>query len=236
MPTDRRDFLQRLTMGAVTLSVLPAVSPAALHAEGAPSHGREEIAAFLEATAPAEPWDVSWTEKLTGKHRAVFDAPAVDGGVGVFRSGLWQNQVAEVFKPSPSDINSVVVLRHEAIILAMGQPFWDEYEIGKRHKVKDGNDKKTTKNPALVAEGSGASPNMIALSLDKQMARGTIVLACGLAFRSVVADVMGKHKLKPDEARTRALAALVPGIIMQPSGFFATTLAGEHGCVYVRAS
>jgi hypothetical protein len=29
---------------------------------------------------------------------------------------------------------------------------------------------------------------------------------------------------------------MFPGVIMQPSGVFATTVAQEQGCVYVRAS
>lgn len=249
MPTDRRTFLQRLSAGAVATAVLPGALPSSLHAAPAPdprrdpslamSAGeRDAFAGVSPAVAPAaDEWDTSWTSKLTGKHRAVFDAPAVEGGVGVLRSGLWVRQVADVFKATPADMHSVIVLRHDAIILAMTQPFWDEYELGKKNKVTNPiTDKKTTRNPALLTAADGAPPSFAALALDKQMAAGAIVLACGLAFNQMIGEVSTRHKIKGDEARARAMAGLIPGIIMQPSGFFATTLAQQHGCVYVRAA
>jgi len=38
------------------------------------------------------------------------------------------------------------------------------------------------------------------------------------------------------EAQKRAVAGLIPGIILQPSGVFAAVRAGQAGCVYVKAS
>lgn len=245
MPADRRTFLQRLSAGAVATAVLPGALPGTLDAAPAPrvlpeaslsmSHGERE--AFAGAAPFADEWDVSWTKRLTGKHRAVFDAPAVESGVGVLRSGLWLRQYADVLKAAPADLHSVIVLRHDAIILAMAQPFWDEYELGKKNKVTSPiTDKKTTRNPALLGLADGAPANFAALALDKQMAAGAIVLACGLAFNQMIGEVTTRHKIKGEEAKARATAGLIPGVIMQPSGFFATTLAQEHGCIYVRAS
>lgn len=247
MTTDRRDFLARLAAGTAATVVGASVFPSSLHAAGSEARadalvggesGSQFSAQLLASLALARAdWDTSWTSRLTGKHRAVFDSPLVDSGVGVFRSGMWQNQYAEVFKAAPSDINSVLVLRHDAIILAMTQPFWDEYQLGKRKKVTNPMTlKKTTRNPAMLTEADGVPPSFASFALDRQMARGTIVLACGLAFSDMVDEVSAKHKIKGDEAHAKALTGLIPGIIMQPSGFFATTLAGQNGCIYVRAS
>jgi hypothetical protein len=38
------------------------------------------------------------------------------------------------------------------------------------------------------------------------------------------------------DARKQAIAALVPGVILQPSGVFAALRAQEAGCLYLRAS
>ncbi len=243
MTPDRRDFLARLAAGTAATVAGASAFPASLYAAGADAHvagesGSQFSAQLLASLAlPRVDWDTSWTTRLTGKHRAVFDSPSVDGGVGVFRSGMWQNQYAEVLKAAPSDINSVVVLRHDAIILAMAQPFWDEYQLGKKRKVINPmTEKKTTRNPAMLTEADGVPPSFASFALDKQMAKGTIVLACGLAFSDMVGEVSAKHKIKGDEARAKALTGLIPGIILQPSGFFATTLAGQNGCIYVRAS
>jgi hypothetical protein len=237
MPTDRRNFLQRLSAGAVAATVLPSALPTSLAAESAPRTTRSELSALAEAGVPREEWDLSWTRRLTGKHKAVFDAPEVESGAGVLRSGLWLRQYAEVLKAAPSDLTSVIVLRHNAIILTMTPAFWDEYELGEKKKVTSPlDDKPTKKNPALLSEADGAPASYAALALDRQIANGVIVLACGLAFREMVGMVSTKHKLKGEEAQARANAGLIPGVIMQPSGFFATTLAQENGCIYVRGS
>ncbi len=247
--SDRRKFLTHLGAGAAALTVSSMVSPARVTAEAmsanrdAESHGSanslsaRDLATACGAEYMAEDWDLSWTSRLTGKHRAVFDTPEVEHGVGVLRSGLWLRQYGDVLKAPPSELNSVLVLRHHAIILAMSQPFWDEYELGEKNKVMDPiTDKKTTRNPALLSTETGAPPSYAAMALDKQLANGTIALGCGLAFAQMVGLVREKHKLDAADANIRAREGLVPGVILQPSGFFATTLAGENGCIYVRAS
>lgn len=251
MPSDRRDFLTRLAAGtaasaaasALAISAFPGMAQAAdvsmsAQPSGEPAFSYADAERAMDEAALAETWDTSWTQRLTGKHRAVFDSPAVSEGAGVIRSALWQRQYADVFKTQPGDLNSVIVLRHDAIVLAMAHPFWDEYGLGKESKIKDPLTRKTAKrNIANLTTADGASTGADYLSLDKQIANGTIVLACGLAFGGMVYSVQQKHKgMKSDEARAIAKEGLVKGVILQPSGFFATTLAGENGCVYVRAS
>ncbi len=236
-----------------------AAAPTALHASPfGPAHADaaadadadgDERAQFSEfgalamnATAmdlSADPeWDTTWTKKITGKHRAMFDAPEVSEGAGVFRAGVWAKQYTDVFKMPASDLSAVIVLRHNGIILAMNQAFWDEYNVGKRNNVRDGKGKKTNKNPALAAPPEpGKQPKPFdAYMLEQQMARGVIVLACNMAFASAVYDVSKQDKLKMPEARAKALSMLVPGVILQPSGIFANVLAQQNGCSFVAAS
>jgi hypothetical protein len=72
-------------------------------------------------------------------------------------------------------------------------------------------------------------------TLDKLMAAGAIVLGCNMAFRSIVSAVEKRDKLKPAEARTKAISYILPGVILQPSGIFANVMACEAGCQFVRA-
>ena len=48
--------------------------------------------------------------------------------------------------------------------------------------------------------------------------------------------VKEKEKLSDEESRKQAIAALIPGVILQPSGVFAALRAQEAGCMYLRAS
>lgn len=237
MTDNRRDFIQRLTLGGLALGTLPSSLHAAEPMRDAEPTGRLLYRSSLSSAAQTEPWDVSWTKKLTGTHKAVFDSPDLDGGLGVMRAGIVAAQYMDVFKMPASDFSAVIVLRHNGISLAMNQAYWDMYKIGKKLKAQNPlTEQPTDRNPALLREVDGVPKNFAEFAVDKQIARGVIVLACNLAFRDVVDAIVKADKIKDDEAAAKAKSMLIPGIIMQPSGVFATTLAQENGCIYVRAT
>ena len=57
----------------------------------------------------------------------------------------------EVMKVTAADLAPLIILRHNAIVLAMQQSFWDKYGIGKAKS------KRVTKPMATVASGTSAS-------------------------------------------------------------------------------
>jgi hypothetical protein len=235
---DRRSFLQRLTVGSVALGSLPSVLGAA-----EPDSARAEASTYDEWRALEQPpakleFDVSWTQKLTGKYRAVFDTPAINGGGGVWRAGAWVGHYKDVIKAAPADINPVIVIRHAGIPLIMNHEFWDRYDIAKEEKVRHPmTDKKTKRNPVLMtAEDDQLPPPFANMALHKQIERGVTVLGCNNAFGGMVAMVAKKEKLGNAEARAQALTMMVPGVILQPNGIFGVTLAQHNGCVFVAAS
>jgi hypothetical protein len=224
MTQNRREFIERLTAGAM-LATVPFSAEAF---RSTTTHG---------ATA-AEDWDVSWTSKITGKYKAVFDVPEIDSGFGVWRASLWAQQYMDVLKAAPSDLSSVVVLRHHGIALAMTQAFWDTYGVAKANNVTHPiTEQPTDRNPVLLSSSRGEVPAMFDdVALDKYIARGGIVLACNLAFDDMVSLVSKKDGGTPESARKTALGGLVKGVIMQPSGVFAALHAQDVGCKYLRAS
>jgi hypothetical protein len=222
--TDRREFIERLTAGAL-LATVP-FSPDALRAFGA------------EESRPAQDFDFTWVNRVTGKYRAVFDVPEIDSGYGVWRASLWVQQYGEFLKAAPKDCTPVLVLRHNGIALAMQQSFWDSYEVSKKNQVTHPiTQQGTDRNPALLSSTRGEVPaDFDAVALDKYLARGGIALACNLAFDDMIELVTKKDKSSPDAARKTALAGMLPGVIMQPSGVFAALRAQDVGCKYLRAS
>jgi hypothetical protein len=62
------------------------------------------------------------------------------------------------------------------------------------------------------------------------------VLACNLALQDCVELIKSKTGADNEAARKEAIAALVPGVILQPSGVFAAVMAQEAGCTYVKAA
>lgn len=182
-------------------------------------------------------WDMSWTDKLTGKYRAVFDSPEVSEGAALFRAVIWQDQHAEVYGTDLKTMNPVIVFRHEAISLVMNDAYWSTFEVGKATKLKTPEGKKwAVANPIRVS-APGTPPKWAKYNLESFIAGGGIVLACNLAFGDVVSAFQEKEKIKERaDARKRALEHLIPGVILQPSGVFAALRAQEGGCHYILAS
>jgi hypothetical protein len=95
----------------------------------------------------------------------------------------------------------------------------------------------TDRNPVLLSSTRNEVPAMFDdVALDKYIARGGIVLACNLAFDDMIELVTKKDGGTPEAARKTALAGLVKGVILQPSGVFAALRAQDLGCKYLRAS
>src|SRR5215212_4572991 len=146
MSSTRRDFLGKVAVNAAVLGAMPfSLDFSSLTATTA--------SPTLEQ---GDKWDVTWPAKLTGKHKAVFDVPEVDSGYGVWRATLWSNQYQAVLKAAPKDISPVVVLRHNGIVLAMQQSFWDKYGIGKsKNVIHPMTGQPTDRNPVLLSSTRG---------------------------------------------------------------------------------
>lgn len=226
MTTNRRGFLSSAAANAAAFAVLPTVAFAAVPREFA----------LFEAAASAD-WDLSWTNRLKTKHKAVFDCTEPESGNGIWRSWAWTRQYMEVLKVSPADIVPVIVMRHDAIVLAMQQAYWDKYAAGTKKKVTNPmTNEPTNKNPALLDEKDGVPAPYNMAGLHKQIASGAVALACSVAFEDCIETVKQKDGISAEEAKKRAMSYLVPGVILQPSGVFAVIHAQEAGAMYIKAS
>ena len=185
----------------------------------------------------SDDFDMEWPSRLKGKYKAVFDNDEPASGYGVWRAAAWAGQYMEHLKAAPADLSPVIVLRHNAIVLAMQQSFWDKYGIGAAKKVTHPlTMEPTSKNPVLLDEKDGIPAPFNNASLKKQLDRGVTVLACNLALQDCIDLISKTDKIDDAEARKRAVAYLVPGVNLQPSGVFAVTRAQEAGASYVKAS
>ncbi len=223
MSTTRRRFIDSLATGALALGAVP-VALSTLPAE-------------FRADVPQGAWDTRWTERLTGKVRAVFDVPEVESGYGVWRATIWARQYEQVLGIPARDLSTALVIRHNAIILAMQQGFWDRYGIGKAKGVLHPlTDEPTDRNPALLGARDGVPEPQAGFALDRFISAGGIALACDLALQDLVGLIQRTDKVPEAQAKEQAKQWLVPGVILQPSGIFAVLRAQQSGALYVRAS
>ncbi len=219
MTGDRRNFLGRLATGAAVAAGALGADPKSLEAEP-------------RVRPVSDKWDMSWMDRINGKFRAVFDSPKIEGGGEIWRAVIWRDQIMEVYGVKDPEVNPVLVIRHAGIPLVMNDAFWIRHKIGKKRKVKDPSSGKTVElNPISNFDGRKNVPEWMAnSSIAKFTERGGIVLGCNFAFGMMVGLEAEADKEHAKEARDRALGYLLPGVILQPSGFFALLEAQRAGC------
>ncbi len=219
MAGDRRSFLGRLATGA-------AAAAGALGLEARRLEAEPRIRPVSDA------WDMSWVGRVNGKFRGVFDSPKITDGGEIWRAATWRNQVIEVYGVKDADVSPVLVIRHAGIPLVMNDAFWARHNIGKKRKVKDPITGKTAEhNPIGPSDWRTEVPAWLADSLiPRFIERGGIVLACNFAFGLMVHLESEIDKEHAKEARERAIGYLLPGVILQPSGFFGLLEAQRAGC------
>jgi hypothetical protein len=226
MTTNRREFIEHIGATAM-LGALPiaALNPLVGSVNTPPATTTEE-------------WDFSWTNKLKGKkHKGLFDCTEIESGFGVFRASVWEPQYHAALGAKPSETVTVLVLRHNALVLGMQQDAWDKFGIGAAEKVTHPlTQQGTTKNPALFTQADGVPAAWDFFALPKLISRGAVVLACNLALEHFSAVVAAKTGIPQPEARKQALASFVPGVTLMPSGVFSCVKAQQEGCLYVKAS
>ncbi len=207
-------------------------TPSLLRADNRPADGD----GIGHAPPVAAAWDMSWTSRVTGKYKAVFDSPEASEGAAVLRAVSWVEQYKELYNAEPADLTPVLVLRHLGFHFALSDEFWETYDVGKELKIRDSLGKKWTKLNPLGPIGAGVSEKSKKYSLVGFQSLGGIVLGCGWSFDRAASQIAKKESLGHEAARSRAQAMLLPGVILQPNGVFAALRAQEAGCSYIDAS
>lgn len=217
--TPRREFLGQLATAAVALAGTACAAPAIASSQGAPTPAS---AAPPRAPASKTVFDDSWTQRLTAKHKAVFDSPEIFGGAALYQAELWASGFKEMYSLADADTQAVLVLRHAAVPMVFNDTIWSKYQIGKLRKVKSDN-------------GAWATSNPYTKSLAAAHDRGSIILGCNLAAMGVAATIARATNQDVELVRQDIRNNLVPGALLMPSGIFAVHRAQEAGCTYQRA-
>ena len=212
--TARRGFLGRIAAAAAAVGLSGGV-PSALSAE---TSGNDVSAdAALDA----------WFGKIRGKHRVVFDAPQPNSGF----AGIWPRvYLLTMGATYPGAATAVVILRHEALPLAMGDALWAKYSLGEMFKINDGS-APATRNPYATITGLPL-PN---LGIAELIKTGVLVGACDVAISVYSSGAAKKMGLAPEAVKKEWIAGLLPGVQVVPSGVLGVAHAQELGCNYIFA-
>lgn len=216
----RRSFIGKL---AGTTLALPAILSAI------PS----DVSAKPVDNAAAGDAD-EWFKKVKGKHRIVYDASEPHNGFPIIWSWVFY-QTNNQTGSADADLTAVVVLRHNAIPMAMEDKLWDKYKFGEMFKINDNNTKApAVRNPFYNPQGADF-PMAAIEGIQKLQARGVLFCVCDMAltvYSSFAAQASGQ---KPEDVKKDWVSGLLPGVQVVPSGVWAIGRAQEKGCAYCYA-
>ncbi len=244
--TNRRNFLGQLVVGAAALATASCAKAQAGAETPAPAgaHGTTAATAAAPVATPSAPaakqsWDLSWTERLTGEHRQVFDSPEIGDGTVFHHARMFYTNFGEVYNLKDADLRAVLVIRHRAIPMALGDSIWEKYDfIGKDAKLKDPTTGKSTRRNPFLNSKPGDKYSLVWPdgTLDALIGRGAIVLACNMALMHFSSTIATHTSQQAEAVQAECKAALVPGVTLVPSGIFGVIRAEEGGCHYLRAT
>ena len=188
--------------------------------------GLASAASRAHAATPVAGDGPNWPGKLTERHRQVVDAYTVnDGRPLVFAHAFLLTDAA------PGSATSVVVLRAQALPIALNSAMWKKYKIGESLKIIDPETKAPAeKNPFLHPKAGILSADDMAV--DRLLGKGAVIGACNLALHNLSKQVAGNADVSADDAAKEWAANLVPGITLLPSGVWGLNRAQEAGCTY----
>jgi hypothetical protein len=223
--TERREFLRQASLLAAG-----SVAAAPLLAQGsAPTTAR--------AAQPVAAYDMSWTERVTGRYKMAFDAHQMSDGVCLHQARSFIAGYKTVYNLDDKDVTAVLVIRHAAIPMALGDEVWADGKAGEEDELKDpATGEPTKRNPFInVAAGSQHSLTWPDGALDTLISRGVIVLACDLALRNMAGRIANWRSIPRQDATEMVNRNLLPGIYRMPTGVFATAHAQQLGCGVLNA-
>ncbi len=222
----RREFL-----GWTLASAMVGATPGVLL--GAPAPRPPRLGPYTDSEG--NDWDMSWVSRIRGRYRAVFDAPMLSEGDPILRAVVWGRQYQELFGTELKDTARVLVLRHLGIDFAMNDSYWARFPVARENGFNDAAGQPLRVNPVRAPRTEVPEPyrNM---TLEGFQASGGIVLGCQLALLHYVVPRYVATGLSQEAAVAEATRNLLPGVIMQPSGILAVSVAQEADCVYVPVS
>ncbi len=179
-----------------------------------------------QAATPPAGDGPNWPGKLAGRHRQVVDAYSVNGGFPLLFASTFL-----LTDPAPGSATSVVILRSQALVIAVNHAVWEKYKIGESLKIIDPE----TKAPAVKNPFVNPKPGVLASddsAVDRLLGKGAVFGACNQALHGLSKRLAGNAGVSADDVAKEWAANLVPGITLLPSGVWGLNRAQEAGCTY----
>ena len=217
LEVDRREFLGLAATAAAIGIGIGAALP---------------VATAAAAQGPSTDF-THWLDSISGKQRIVLDMREPNDGMALAWAWVFLFTAPQAYGIPESDLGTVMVLRHNAIPVALEDSAWKKYKLGEYFKINDPETgKPAVRNPYYLKMSEPFLPEM---ALQKLIDRGVRVIACDMAIHFYSGEIAKLTGMKHEDVKADWNSAVLPGIAHAPSGVVACHGAVAHGCTYLFA-
>jgi len=171
---------------------------------------------------------MSWLDRLTGKHKQVFDLSNLELGLLVVKN--WFDAHEAVYGLKHPSVNAVIGIGGHAFPINAGHALWQKYPIGTQWKLNDPDTGKPAERNIFL--DGGKTPPFVGNGVRPLQARGAIFWMCNNALHGVAAQLAGAVQQPQPEVYAELRKGLNPGVIVVPAHTMLIGLCQEHGCAY----
>jgi hypothetical protein len=182
-----------------------------------------------EAEGPAQGgWDMSWLDRLTAKHKQVFDFSNMEIGLLVVKN--WYDAWENVYGFKQPQVTAVVGIGGHAFAVNASDALYQKFPVGEQWKVTDPTTGKASLRNVFL-DGGKSGPTAGA-GVRPLQARGAIFWQCNNALMGVAAQLAAAVQRPQPDVYQELKAGLNPGVILVPAHTMLIGMCQEHGCSY----
>jgi len=217
-PTPRRGFLARVAAAVAAAGALPLVSSeAAAQAPQASDHDK-------------------WLDAVNGKHRQLFDMPAMGDGLPLIHILNYFGTYTAAYGAKPGEVNAIGTFYGMTTLFGVNDAMWTKYRIGSAIKV---NDHKTgapaTRNPWRTDPEIKIGEKAMVLApagIEALQKLGTTFILCNNALTFFAGELAAATNQQAPAVLTELKANMLPGVVLVPAMVIAIQKVQDKGIAY----
>jgi intracellular sulfur oxidation DsrE/DsrF family protein len=221
--TSRREFVERITAGAIAAGI----------GTSAP------LSAAAAMTAPTVKPDMAWLNGVKGSHAQLFVTPTA-GPIPFLHVANYIDSYKEAFGASYPNVIAIVGIFGMAIPVGFNDAMWAKYNLGAATNVNDKATKAAATTNVFVKAGPGGLVAVQApfdvpgnASIQALQARNARFIMCNNALNLWVGLLAAGTGGNAATVRADLVANLLPGITIVPAMVVAINQAKEAGASYM---
>lgn len=180
------------------------------------------------AQAPQGGWDLTFLDKLNGKHRQVFDL--MDTSIALVVIKNWLEAWESVYGLKHPEVNAIAAIAGKGFPINASDALYQKFPIGQMANLSDPVTGQPTKRNLFLA---GDGPGMQAgAGVRPLQARGVTFWMCNFALNAVAGRLATAVSRPQPEVYQELRAGLNPGVIVVPAHTMLVGIAQEKGFTY----